>query len=529
MKIAEVFLRPIERELEQVIQVEAGDERRVADELIEYVATERLEFALGQVIDAYNAKIQGSTGSTTIQIAGPFGSGRSSLANVIAYLIANPSLEGRPACEWFFRESMIPSLRSGLARIHAVAPTTVVPIQLSSSRYMLSEGEGLAQVMYRALLDRLGYSQVLQVAEQEIRLEQRGGYDEFTAHYVKVYGHSWFRDHDSPLAKMQMSRVLHDVEPDMFQEPDTFARASFDFQIGHRWLAERTVDLLDRRELRTTRVIFIVDEIGPTSDETNRALELNGVGEAFASTGLRLWLLYTSLEPPASSSLAQVAAHSLVRVHLDASDAEQIVVHRLLDKSLAGANAIHMVQAAQFDRREHLESGYPLSERQADDEAIAAYPFTAQQLRMMRDMLTQCTPRQRPAGVIGSLFQTTRQVITDPNRGIGSKAVGHVVATDQLYDVMAANVPNLHRTQVDVVVRRHGGGGLISRVMKLISWCAALPACRLDERSMAGLLREHLSHVTPKPSDIGECIRALLEENAIVRSQDGYLPRGDEE
>ena len=70
MKVAEVFRRPIERRIEEVIKVELDDEKTVAEELTEYVATDRIQAAMGQVLDSYQETIDNPTEDTNVWISG---------------------------------------------------------------------------------------------------------------------------------------------------------------------------------------------------------------------------------------------------------------------------------------------------------------------------------------------------------------------------------------------------------------------------------------------------------------------------
>lgn len=94
MKVAEVFRRSIDRRIEEVIKVELDDEATVAEELTEYVATERIQSTFAQVLDPYQETIDNPTEDTNVWISGFFGSGKSSFAKVLGYLIANPILDG---------------------------------------------------------------------------------------------------------------------------------------------------------------------------------------------------------------------------------------------------------------------------------------------------------------------------------------------------------------------------------------------------------------------------------------------------
>src|SRR5262249_6093627 len=108
-KIQDIFRRPIGRTIEEVIKVDLADEDIVAQELDEYVATDHIVDSLEEVLDAYQETILKPSELTNLWVSGFFGSGKSSYAKVLGYLLANPMILGRTAADRFTE-------RGGLAK-----------------------------------------------------------------------------------------------------------------------------------------------------------------------------------------------------------------------------------------------------------------------------------------------------------------------------------------------------------------------------------------------------------------------------
>ena len=141
MKVVDVFRRPIERRIADVIKVELDDDKTVADELTEYVATDRIQAAMGDVLDAYQETIDNPTEDGNVWISGFFGSGKSSFAKVLGYLVANPVVDGKPACDWFFAHTTASRLKQLLTtQIHQRAKAVTVLVDLLSSRNVSQRG-----------------------------------------------------------------------------------------------------------------------------------------------------------------------------------------------------------------------------------------------------------------------------------------------------------------------------------------------------------------------------------------------------
>ena len=144
MKIEELFRRDINRVIEEVIKVDLGDEDIIVDELDEYVATEHIIEELETVLDAYQESIHNPNETCTVWVSGFFGSGKSSWAKVLGYLLWNPNVAGQSATERFFGRTSGPRLRALLNTIHAQSPTLAVLLNLATgSNVVAKEGESV--------------------------------------------------------------------------------------------------------------------------------------------------------------------------------------------------------------------------------------------------------------------------------------------------------------------------------------------------------------------------------------------------
>lgn len=533
MKLAEVFRRPIERRIEEVIKVELDDEATVADELTEYVATERIQAAMGQVLDPYQETIDNPTEDTNVWISGFFGSGKSSFAKVLGYLVANPVVAGKPACDWFFAHTSAPRLKQLLiTQIHDRAKTVTVLVDLLSSRNVLNEGESMVLPLYRALLGRLGYSTVIQLAEQEIRLETKGLYERFAAQYHERYDRLWTSDHHDPLAKSEMSRVLHDIDPETYETPDSFARSHFDIAIDANWLAKRALLLLDRRGQGATRVMFVVDEVGQyVARDIHRVGDLQGVAEAFQKTRGRLWLLATSqerLEDIVDSlegnitEIARVKDRFPIKVDLLPSDIEDVVAARVLDKSADGQAA---VRAAFTATRNQLNANVKLTgSRGADlteEQVVRLYPLLPYHVRLFIDAVTA----RREGGMVGganrTLLRLAQQLVIAPEVGIGGEEVGRLATVDHAYDVTVSIIPPRWRDEVEQVAARHGTDALATRVLKVIALCVDVRDLTLDAHNIAVLLHDHMGAESLE-ADVKVALETLTAEGRIELGAAGY-------
>ena len=95
MQMRDIFLKPVDRPIDGVIK--ADDEASLRIELDEYVITAELSQRLGQFLDAYN----NYSVANGVWISGFFGSGKSHLLKMLAYLLENRDIDGTHAYDIF--------------------------------------------------------------------------------------------------------------------------------------------------------------------------------------------------------------------------------------------------------------------------------------------------------------------------------------------------------------------------------------------------------------------------------------------
>ena len=99
--IRTVLSRDLSQPIEEVIKLEQQDEATVYREISEYVATDRIKKQYVQVLKAIADAPGEPTEGVGVWVSGFFGSGKSSFAKNLGYVLANRSLMGQPASQLF--------------------------------------------------------------------------------------------------------------------------------------------------------------------------------------------------------------------------------------------------------------------------------------------------------------------------------------------------------------------------------------------------------------------------------------------
>ena len=101
MLIRDTLQRDLSRRIEEIIKVDQTDERAVYEELSDYVATAPIKDHYRRVLTAIAEAPRSFSEGVGIWISGFFGSGKSSFAKNLGYVLANHIVAGEPAAEIF--------------------------------------------------------------------------------------------------------------------------------------------------------------------------------------------------------------------------------------------------------------------------------------------------------------------------------------------------------------------------------------------------------------------------------------------
>jgi hypothetical protein len=539
VRIGEIFRRPIDRRIEEVIKVDLDEEAVVAEEIDEYVVTEHIAEAFEGVLDRYQETILRPDEGTNIWVSGFFGSGKSSFAKILGYLLANPTVAGRSATQRFLARVDSRRIEALLNTIHAQAPTRVVFVDLSTGKDVLNEGESVVLPLYRALLTDLGYSRNPLLAELEYDLETDGDLDAF----VEAFGSipdgkgTWHERRNSGLARGEASHAMHQLRPATFPHADSWSRSAQPPSIDANWFARRAVELLHRRGGGPARLVFVVDEAGQyVARSVQRMLDLQGLAEAVQKQRGRLWLAVTSQETlndvvdsleGKQVELARVQARFPLRVDLLPADIDEVAGKRVLDKSDAGQRA---VRAALGPHKHKLSSHLQLtssvrSEDVAEDEFVRLYPLVPYQIQLLIDAVSARRAQGGVAPMLGgsnrTIIKLAQQLVVNPKAGLGQRQVGALVTVDRAFDLLESIIPTDWQAEIRRVADRLGPDSTEVAVAKALALCMDVTALPLDAGNLAALLHPAID-AESRGADVAAALEQLVRDEVVRRGDDGY-------
>jgi len=183
----------LDRSIEEVIKLDQQEEATVRQEIEEYVATERIQQDYERFLREYSDGLSNPDERTGVWISGFFGSGKSSFAKNLGYVLQNRTLGDAAASDIFMQRlkeagdtDRVRNLEQIIQFINARIPTHVIMFDV---RLIASQGsEPVHQLMYAKLLEDLDYASDPKVAELEIDLEADNHLGEFIQICARFFG-----------------------------------------------------------------------------------------------------------------------------------------------------------------------------------------------------------------------------------------------------------------------------------------------------------------------------------------------------
>jgi len=409
--IRELFAKPVDRKIEEVIKVDQFEEQTVRSEFQEYIVTDSIREHFRTVYDEIIEVSRNPREGIGVWVSGFFGSGKSSFVKILGYTIASRAVCGQSSSE-IFKKHVKDTRTSGLLDvINRTLPTHAVIFDVSMDRGVRFKSDRMSEIMYNALLRELGYAEDFDLAELEITLEGDGRLDEFCKLFEEAYGKPWKIRRKVGLGINEASAVLNKLDPRTYPSADSYAKSLGEkgrADITPNKLAERAFDLAERR-MRGKALIFIIDEVGQyVSRSIDKMLDLQAVVQAFGKVGYNrvkqkkatapFWIVVTSQEKlnevvdaldSKKIELARLQDRFRITIDLKQTDISEITGRRVLEKNEKGVAALEKL----FDDNEGRLKTFCTLERTSRNvimnkrDFVNLYPYLPYQIDLCIDIV----------------------------------------------------------------------------------------------------------------------------------------------
>ena len=548
--IREIFSRPIDRTIEEVIKVEQADEQVVLTEIREYVPTAYLQEQFGRVLDEIASGPSQPREGIGVWISGFFGSGKSLFAKILGYVAAARKVGGRTAAELFKERLDDPRVIALIDSITAHIPFHAVIFDVSMERGVRSASERITEILYKALLRELGYAEDFDLAELEIALEGDGRLDEFREIFQQMFGEPWEKRRLLGLAVNEAGAVLHRMDPATYPTADSYAMAvgRGRANIDANKVARRAFELTERRRPGHA-LIFVVDEVGQyVSRSVEKMLDLQGLVQALGVEGRNrverrqavspCWLVVTSQEKldevvqaldSKKIELARLQDRFRVTVDLKQSDIAEITSRRVLDKTPQAAAALGRL----YDENEGRLQEFTRLERTSRDTAIdrdrfiRLYPYLPYQIDLCIDIVAGLRLRRGAHRHVGgsnrTIIKQAQEMMINPRTRLADAPLGTLVTLDKVYELLYLGnlLPSEVSREIDDAARNLAGDDMAVKVLKAIALLEPVKDLPRTPRNLAAVLYPSVTSGSIQ-AEVERALQVLEKAQLVRNSDEGY-------
>lgn len=542
--IRELLARDLRKRIEEVIQVDQIDEGSVYTEITEYVATERIkEQYLDLLRDIAEAPADPHEG-IGVWISGFFGSGKSSFAKNLGYVLANREVCGQRASDLF--KQQIDNRRIGelIDFINVKLPTEVIMFDISKSTEVRRGDEKIAEIVYRSLLSHLGYATDYNIAELEIQLEKEGRLEEFIALCPRVNtGLDWKRARSGALKINYASAILHQLDSEVFPQADSWAKglkSDKHTTITVQDVVARTFELTARRRPGRATV-FIIDEVGQYVARSAEKIEdLRALVEEFGKASKNrlkarqtiapVWFVVTSQEKldeivdaigSRRVELAKLQDRFRHRIDLAPADISEVTTRRVLGKkndAVPLLRRIYQESQGQLNAACRLERTERRSEVSEED-FINFYPYLPHYIEMSIDIMSgirlQPGAPRHLGGSNRTIIKQVYEMLVSERTAMADAAVGQLVTLDRIFELVEGNLSSEKQKDISDIALSTSDP-MPARVAKTICLLEFVRNIPRTEANIAACLVDRVG----EPAPIASVQQALqwLEAAQFVRS-----------
>ncbi|MCB9613493.1 MAG: BREX system P-loop protein BrxC [Sandaracinus sp.] len=460
MKLADIFVSKVTRDIPPVVYFHDQAPQKLADEVAEYIITggypenhphhRRVPSGIHEeyvgLLTAIADELDKPSGPDlpTAWISGFYGSGKSSFAKLLGLSLDGVALpNGRSLAEaWLARDSSpkAAELAAAWKRLRAKVDPIAVVFDIGA---VAREGDQIHSAAVRQVQKRLGYSHQSFVADTELKLEREGHWERFIAKAQEVLGKPWSEKKDGSFAEEDFSLVLHHLFPDHYPDPTSWFAARAGMRVGTESPEEAftaIAQMIAQRKPGAT-LFLVVDEVSQfVLASKDRVDRLRAFATALGRHHGKVWLFalgQQKLDEGADDSFLVWAKDRFppkLRVHLAATNIRDVVHKRLLQKKPEHEAKVREL----FDKHRPELKLYAFGcEDVIADDFVETYPMLPGQidliLRITSALRLRSNRAQGDDQAIRGLLQLLGELFRSQN--LADEELGALVTLDRVYEV----------------------------------------------------------------------------------------------
>ena len=546
MKIQNMFLKDINRDINGVIKVAQDDEQSLIQELGEYIITKELRRHFTTFFENYSKSIDYPTDKIGVWISGFFGSGKSHFLKILSYLLSNPSIGNRRAVEFFedkFNDAMMYATVVRCTNI----PTESILFNIDIEGPINKDKTAVLRVFSKVFYNHLGfYGEDLKVAYLERFIDKQGKTEEFRKAFKEINGASWT---ESRAAYAFFEDDIVAVLQRVLGMSETAARNWFNGEentdMSIKQLVEDIKSYVDGKG-KDFRLLFCVDEVGQyIGDDSDLMINLQSIVEEVGDKCRgKAWVMVTSQEAIDSvvkisgDDFSKIQGRFNTRLSLSSASVDEVIKKRILEKTEDADQLLRLV----YDR-EHavLKNLFTFNDAildikgfSDDAEFSETYPFVPYQFIIIQKVLAEIRKHGNSGKHLSGGERSMLSGFQEAAQKIQGKDENAIVPFSQFYDTVHTFLESPIRRVIDraqsAADKKEGLEQHDISVLKLLYLIRYIDDIKANIDNIAILMVDDIR--TDKINlrrEIADSLERLVAQNYVARNGDTYSFLTDEE
>lgn len=543
MKLNQIFLKPVDRPIEGVIK--ADDEAGLNIEIEEYVLTNEIEKRLAAFLSAYN-NYQVANG---VWISGFFGSGKSHLLKMLAYLLDNQTIDTAPIVDSFVTKTDDRVLRAELMKAASI-PAKSILFNIDQKADVISKKDldALLGVFLKVFNEMQGYyGKQAYIAQFERELDDRGIYNTFKDEFARISGISWEEGREQSI--LEGDNIANAYASVTGTSPTSALGILDKYRSSYQVSIEDFAELVNnyiQRQGSMFRLNFFVDEVGQyIADSVKLMTNLQTIAESLATKCRgRAWIVVTAQEDmntvvgemglQQGNDFSKIQARFSTRMKLTSQDVAEVIQKRLLAKNDQGNAEIATIydhQANNFKTLFDFADGAQSYKNFKDKEHfVDAYPFIPYQFVLFQSAIQSLSQHNAFEGKHSSVGERSMLgVFQQVAVHIGNYDVGQLATFDLMFEGIRNSLKaNIQRSILNAEQNLDNPFAL--RLLKALFLVKYVKEFKATERNLSVLMTDRFGQdISKLRKDVQEALDILEQQTYIQRNGELYEFLTDEE
>lgn len=460
MRLKDMFVKQIDRDLQGVIKVGQDDQQNIKQELEEYVVTDELQKHFRSFFSAYNKGIIGNTDKMGVWISGFFGSGKSHLLKILSYLLSNQLVDGKTALDYFIEDDKIkdPMVLADMKLACSTSTDSILfNIDSKSDTAGNKDKDAIINVFIKVFNEMQGYSGGYpHLADLERMLDNSGTYELFIQTYEKLENEPWLESRNKfNFKKGKVSKAL--VEAGIMEESD--AKAWIDtttkpYTISIENFAKMVNEYIKKKG-NNHHVAFFVDEVGQyIGSDSQLMLNLQTIVEDLGTfCNGKAWVIVTSqqaiddITTVKGNDFSKIQGRTDTRISLTSADVSEVIKKRILKKTEVAEETLGVLYETKESIIKNLiifNDGIEKKNYKNKEDFIESYPFIPYQFDILTKVLTAIREHGSSGKHLSEGERSMLAVFKESAETLKEREEGILISFDKFYNGISRFLDHSH-------------------------------------------------------------------------------------